>query len=75
MDGSGDTVRVLFVVFLTTVFEGDLVHKGSGDGVSNGFIAVVLRFEHQKLPDIIEAVELSAVEVGKAEGLSEQGGD
>lgn len=74
-DGSGDTIGVLFVVFLATVFEGNLVHELSGEGILDSIITVILRFQHEQLPDFIEVVELLAGEFLGLEGLSDEGGD
>jgi len=74
-DGSGDTIGVLFVVFFTTVFEVDLVHELSGEGILDGFITVILRFQHEQLPDFVEVLELLAGEFLRLEGLSDEGGD
>mmetsp|Transcript_39361 Transcript_39361/g.35051 ORF Transcript_39361/g.35051 Transcript_39361/m.35051 type:complete len:274 (-) Transcript_39361:666-1487(-) len=74
-DGSGDTIRVFGIILGTTVFEGNLLHDSSGDGVVQGFVSVVLGLKHQELPDFIEGLEVSLVEISDFKSLSEQSGD
>jgi len=57
------------------VFEVDLVHKFSGEGILDGFITVILRFQHEQLPDFVEVLEFLGLEFVRLEGLSDEGGD
>ena len=74
-NGSGDTIGVLFIIFLTTVFEGDLFHKLSGERIIEGIITVILRFQHEQLPDFIEVLDILSLEFVRLDGLSDEGGD
>lgn len=54
LDGSGDTFRVLGVVFFTTVFENHEVHEFLGDRIVDSLLSIVLRKEDELLPDLVE---------------------
>lgn len=56
-DGGGDALGVFLVVGFPAVLEGALLHEFAGVGVVDGLVAVVLGFEHQKLPHFIEVLE------------------
>ena len=57
------------------MFEGHLLHVFSGDGVVDGFVGVVHGLQHQGLPDVVDDLEVSGLEVGELGGLAQQGGD
>jgi hypothetical protein len=75
LDGSGDTFRVLRVVFFTTVLENHEVHEFLGDRVVDSFLSIVLRKEDELLPDLVKRVK-SRERVNEAlvfDGLTEHG--
>mmetsp|Transcript_42830 Transcript_42830/g.64803 ORF Transcript_42830/g.64803 Transcript_42830/m.64803 type:complete len:512 (+) Transcript_42830:15-1550(+) len=53
LDGGGDAVGVLGIKVGATVGEVDLLHQGTGGGVEEGLLTVVLGSEHQGLPGLL----------------------
>ena len=57
------------------MFEGHLLHVLSGDGVVDRLVGVVYRLQHKGLPDVVNQLKVSGLEVSELGGLSQQGGD